>query len=109
MIPDYFSQVQKALEYINLGQFNNPTVCNFVMGEELSPEIFNYLVHDLITSGYNHLYVTLDVQTKQLSIPTEVDPLEELGQDEFKQIHFKIVLKHNTQYQGPITLTIYRS
>lgn len=109
MIPDYFSQVQKALEYVNLDHFNNPTICNFVMGEELSPEIFNYLVHDLITNGYNELYATLDVQTMQLSTPTEADPLEELGPDEFKQLHFKIVLKHNIQYQGPITLTIYCS
>lgn len=109
MIPNYFSQVQKALEYLHLDQFNNLTICNFVMGEELSPEIFNYLVHDLITSGYHDLYVTLNINTIQLSIPTESDPLEELDQDEFKQIHFKIILKHNTQYQDPITLTIYRS
>lgn len=108
MIPDYYSQVQKTLEYLHLDNFNNPSIPNFVMGEELSPEIFNYIVHDLITNGHNDLYTILDLNEKQLGIPSEVDPLEELGQDEFKQIHFKIVLKHNTQYQGPVTLTIYR-
>lgn len=109
MIPDYYSQVQKTLEYLHLDNLKNPSIHNFVMGEEISPEIFNYLVHDLITNGHNDLYTILDLNEKQLGIPSEVDPLEELGPDEFKQIHFKIVLKHNTQYQGPVTLTIYRS
>ena len=106
MIPNYFDQIKKSLDSLDYNG-SNLHIEDFTMAELISPETFNYLVHDLICQNRIPLYIIYYPEENLISVPSETNLLDLLGPEDFSKKPIHTWLHTDVFQQEPlISLTI---